>query len=53
MVKLAGKVRGIFKLRRNQIKPLARPGRGHHYAALRSRSAFHWPSVARPFIMAR
>ncbi len=49
--KLGRKTRGIVDERRDQIKPLA--GRMSRHAALRSRSAFHCPSVARPFIIAR
>ena len=49
--KLGRKTRGIVDERRDQIKPLA--GWMSRHAALRSRSAFHCPSVARPFIIAR
>ena len=41
----------IVERRGDEIKPLGRRMQGH--AALRSRSAFHWPMLASPFIMAR
>lgn len=52
LIDMTCKRRRIFDARRDEIKPLA-CGFSSRHAAFRSRSTFHCPSVASPFIMAR
>jgi hypothetical protein len=52
LIDVTCKRRRIFDAGRDEIKPLAW-GLSSRHAAFRSRSTFHCPSVASPFIMAR